>query len=209
VAREGKMKIPDEVRKTVGFITFENKKNGHIVPVGSFFFLGHEPKQGATTSSRMYAVTARHIIDKLGKNGVAETVLRLNPKTQNAPLITITIPLSNWFVHPSDKSIDVAITEMGIPSDADHLVMPISLCATEKVFLENEVELGEEVFVSGLFRHHYGNRKNIPIIRVGNLAALSDEKITTKSFGEIEGYQSWSRLSEQIFRVDKWSLYQG
>jgi hypothetical protein len=77
---------------------------------------------------------------------------------------------------------------MGIPSDADHLVMPISLCATEKVFLENEVELGEEVFVSGLFRHHYGNRKKIPIIRVGNLAALSDEKISTKSFGEIEGY---------------------
>jgi len=44
------------------------------------------------------------------------------------------------------------------------------------------------VFISGLFRHHYGAKRNIPIVRVGNLAALNEERIVTKSFGEIDAY---------------------
>jgi hypothetical protein len=98
------------------------------------------------------------------------------------------IPIDDWYVHPSNKSIDVAIYEMGIPSGTDHLVLPMSTCATKDVFKQHEVELGEEVIISGLFQHHFGTKKNIPIVRVGNLAALNDEKIVTRSFGEIDAY---------------------
>jgi hypothetical protein len=52
----------------------------------------------------------------------------------------------------------------------------------------NEVGLGDEVFVTGLFRHHHGNRRNIPIIRVGNIACLTEEKVSTKSYGDIDAY---------------------
>ena len=44
------------------------------------------------------------------------------------------------------------------------------------------------MFISGLFLHHFGKSRNIPIVRIGNLAALKEEKIATKSFGEIDGY---------------------
>ena len=44
------MKIPDEVRKVVGFIAFENKINNDIIPVGSFFYLGHDPNPGEAVS---------------------------------------------------------------------------------------------------------------------------------------------------------------
>jgi hypothetical protein len=178
------MRVPDEVRKTVGFICYEDKRNQDIIPVGSFFFFGHDPRDGETFARGMYSVTARHVIDGLRRKGVQEAILRLNPKNFNAPLITIRAPLENWFSHPNDNSIDVAVTEMGIPAEADHLVLPFSLAATERVFKDNEVELGEEVFISGLFRHHFGNRRNIPIVRVGNLAALDEEKIDD----EIECY---------------------
>jgi hypothetical protein len=94
------------------------------------------------------------------------------------------VPIKNWLFHPNDDSIDVAIIEMGIPAEADHLAVPFSRAATEQVFEDNEVELGEEVFISGLSRHHFGNRRNIPIVRVGSLAALDEEKIDD----EIEGY---------------------
>jgi hypothetical protein len=47
-------------------------------------------------------------------------------------------------------------------------------------FAEHEVALGDEVIISGLFRHHVGTKRNIPIIRVGNLSALDEEKITTR-----------------------------
>jgi hypothetical protein len=70
----------------------------------------------------------------------------------------------------------------------DHLVFPMKLCATKDIFREHEVDLGEEVVVSGLFQHHFGAKRNIPIVRVGNLAALNEEKVATKSFGEIDAY---------------------
>ena len=120
--------------------------------------------------------------------GVTEVVLRLNPHAPDASLITVTVPIAKWFSHPSDNSVDVAITEMGIAPNADHLVWPFAFCANRQTFIDNEVELGDEVFISGLFKHHFGNRRNIPIVRIGNLAAFDDEKISTEVFGDIEGF---------------------
>jgi hypothetical protein len=185
------MRVPNGVRRTVGFIGYEDKRNGEFVPSGSFFFLGHDPKDGEPISEKVYLVTARHVIDKLRDKAADDTVLRLNPKDPNAPPIRIAAPLTKWFSHPNDESIDVAITkvvtELGLPPTHDHLTVPISRCATEAVL--NEIYLGEEVFVSGLFRHQPGTHRNIPIVRIGNLAALNEERIVSNRWGkEIEGY---------------------
>jgi hypothetical protein len=59
--------------------------------------------------------------------------------------------------------------------------------ATETALRENEVGLGDEVFITGLFRHHGGTRQN-PIVRVGNIASFAEEKIQTENFGQILGY---------------------
>ncbi len=107
--KEEKMKVPDEVRKTVAFVAYENKSTNELVPVGSVFFLGHDPQDGASTSSRMYAVTARHVIDGLRKRGCSDAVIRLNMKKGEAPpLGAVFVPLDSWFVHPKDEKIDVA-----------------------------------------------------------------------------------------------------
>ena len=135
----------------------------------------------------MYAVTARHVIDGLKRTGLEEGVLRLNRKASGDTFINHNVPLSHWFVHPSDISNDVALIEMGIPVDADHLVIPMQLAVTDETISKYSIELGDEVFISGLFWHHYGNKRNIPIVRVGYLAALNEEKISTK-LGEIDGY---------------------
>lgn len=82
----------------------------------------------------------------------------------------------------------MAITPVGMTSELDHLVFPYSLCISEEKMEENEIGHGDEVFIVGLFRHHHGSKKNIPIIRVGNIAALSEEHISTQAFGEIDAY---------------------
>ena len=76
----------------------------------------------------------------------------------------------------------------GIPPEWDHLIIPLSMCVTPQTLVSNEVGLGDEVFVVGLFRHHHGTLKNIPIVRVGNLAALTEEKVSTKDFGLVDAY---------------------
>ena len=182
------MKIPDEIRKTVAFVCYENKNTGAITPVGSCFFLGSDQEPGQNFFKKVYVVTARHVIDAFRDKGIEQTILRLNSRDANPPLITHVIPIQNWFVHSAGKTIDVAIHEMAVPANMDQLVFPIQLGATKDTFKEHEVELGEEVIVSGLFQHHFGAKKNIPIIRVGNLAALNEEKVTIKGFGEIDAY---------------------
>ena len=145
------MRVRDEIRKTVAFIGYEDKQNGNFVPVGSIFFLGHDSKDGADKSPRVYVVTARHVIDGLRGKGVTHAVVRLNAKTNEPPSLSVYLSIGEWIFHPTDKSVDVAIFEMGIPADADHLVLPMSLCATKEKQAEHEVGLGEEVFISGCF----------------------------------------------------------
>jgi len=178
------MVIPDDVRKCVAFIGLQ-MADGSFRLAGSLFFLGKD-KEGETSITRMWAVTAKHVIDDIRKTGVTETFLRMNQKDGQAQWMKA--PLSSWFRHPSDSSIDVSILEMGIPSAMDHLVLPYSLCATDQKMKDSEVGLGDEVFVTGLFKHHHGTKRNIPIVRVGNLACMTEEKITTKYFGEIDAY---------------------
>ena len=185
------MKIPDAVRKTVGFVAYENKISGQIIPAGSCFFIGHDPKDGTSTSAKVYVATAAHVISALNSKGAKEVVLRLNKKSDG--LESIRIPIEKWFTHPTDKNIDVAIYEMGIPAEYDHLVIPMSMCVDEKKMADHEIDLGDEVFVSGMFRFHQGKNRNIPIIRTGNLAALKEEKIWTADYGEIDGYLIESR----------------
>jgi len=183
------MKVPNEIKKTVAFLGYVNQVTGELVPVGSVFFLGHNSKDGAPFSERVYAVTAKHVIDSLAKKGVEEVHIRLNLKSgQSYTLVAVGMQVADWFSHPSDDSIDVAIVSASIPSIADHLVLPMSLCATEQSLKENEVDVGDEVFVIGLFRHHVGKSRNIPIVRVGNLATMDEETVATTGFGEMRAY---------------------
>jgi hypothetical protein len=86
------MRVRDEIRKTVAFIGYEDKQNGNFVPVGSIFFLGHDSKDGADKSPRVYVVTARHVIDGLRGKGVTHAVVRLNAKTNEPPSLSVYLP---------------------------------------------------------------------------------------------------------------------
>jgi hypothetical protein len=50
------MKIPDEVRKAVGFVMYLDQVSKELVPVGSCFFLGHDPKDGAHSHQRFISL---------------------------------------------------------------------------------------------------------------------------------------------------------
>ena len=181
------VKIPDQVRKTVAFIAYVDQRDQTIRPVGSVFFVGPDPLPGTQSASRVFAVTARHVIEGLSRKGCQECVLRLNPVDPERDVVSITVPLDRWQFHPHDASLDVAVYEQGIPADVDQLVLPLGLGATPEQLAANEVDLGDEVFISGLFIHHYGARRNIPIVRTGNLAALDEEPVVTKR-GLIQAY---------------------
>ena len=47
--------------------------------------------------------------------------------------------------------------------------------------------MGDEVIIVGLFTRRAGEEKNLPILRVGNIASMPEERVNTK-FGLVEAY---------------------
>jgi len=172
------MIVPEAVRKCVAFLALQ-RADGEFQLAGSVFWVG-KAKEGEDKADTVYAVTARHVIDRIRSKGVEDVFVRLNHR--NAGLHWGTSKVSDWYVHPSDPSLDVAILRTGMHPDSDHLALPYSIRVTDEVMRDNAVGLGEEVFITGLFRHHHGSQRNIPIVRVGNLACMGEECIATRDF---------------------------
>lgn len=177
------MIIPDEIRKCVAFVGYQ-MADGTFRMGGSAFFIGKPCENGK--ADPVYWVTARHVIDGIRNKGLDKICIRAN--TKEGKSMWIASELSQWFWSQEDQSLDVAILRAGIWGELDHQVIPYTLCATEQVLKKHEVALGDEVFITGLFRHHHGEQRNIPIARVGNLASMTEDKIVTKDFGGIDAF---------------------
>ncbi|MCK4470418.1 MAG: hypothetical protein KAW49_01390, partial [Anaerolineae bacterium] len=42
---------------------------------------------------------------------------------------------------------------------------------------------GDEVFIVGLFAHLAGSARNMPIVRMGNVAMMDEEPVYSRDFG--------------------------
>jgi hypothetical protein len=177
------MIVPDSMRKSVVFIGYR-MDNGDMKFAGSAFFLGKSV--GNRRSDYVHLITAKHVIDRIRKYGLQHVLIRVNLK--NGESAWYQTETSDWKYHPTDLSVDVAVTPCGIPDDWDHLVFPTSMVGTPQQLAAKELSLGDELFIVGLFHHHAGTKRNIPIIRVGNLSALAEEKVEAKEFGYIDAY---------------------
>ena len=106
-----------------------------------------------------------------------------------------------FFYHPENERnpTDVAAcpishilaTESGTEVEADVVFMSLdgqgSFLPTAE-FKQQYMGRGGEIAIVGLFRSHYGQDRNIPIVRVGSIAALPEEPVWTKYAGFIEAY---------------------
>ena len=50
--------------------------------------------------------------------------------------------------------------------DYDHIYYPVTSFLTDELIKANEIDCGDEVFITGLFKHHVGHIKNSPIARI-------------------------------------------
>jgi hypothetical protein len=176
------MIVPEQVRKCVVFIGYQ-LADGQPRLVGSAFFIGRDTD--TDQAKDVFLVTARHVIEGIQKRGVQHVFIRAN--TIAGMSVWAKCESNEWLYHKTDQTADVALLRTGVPQGWDHLVIPVSMCATAAAMTASEVALGDEVFVVGLFRHHHGTQKNIPIVRVGNLAARAEEKVVT-NLGPMDAY---------------------
>lgn len=176
--------IPPQVTQCVVFIGCQ-KIDGTFVYLGTAFYYAIQPQADEAYST--YLVTARHVLDNVrSKLSLDQVFIRVNLK--NGTSTHYSANISDWYIHPTDASLDVAIFRTTIPDEFDHIAVADQMCVTDEILTEHEVGLGDEVFITGLFRHHHGVNKNVPIARVGNLASMLIPQIMTEHCGEIEAY---------------------
>ena len=180
------MRIRQDDLKSVFFIGYQNQTDNKMIPIGSAVYLCEDD------ASQGYIVTAAHIIHKLKALGVKKVYVFVNFKPDKAPKpenqkAFLTTEISSWVMHPTDEAIDIAFFSFTLSHDADYLAIKFQNCMNDKLFVEHEVSIGDELIITGLFHHHAGQYRNIPIVRIGNLAALNEEKIMTK-LGPMDAY---------------------
>ncbi len=176
------MFIPDDLRKCVAYVCFK-LADGSTKFAGSVFFVSRPMADDITDFAFGYAVTARHVIDGIKDKGIASVFLRVNSRTG---LKWIDTPAIGWISHPNPL-VDVAIYRMVLTDDLDHFAWPVRGFLNSETIYKEKVGIGEDVFFTGLFSQYHGRSKNIPIVRVGNIAAMPDEPVSTE-FGLMQAY---------------------
>ncbi len=184
------MVIPDEVRQCVAFVYFETAP-GVRVPAGTAFLVADMETAAGQERAFFYAVTARHVIEKVVAEGSGGGVwLRLN--TVDGESDWVEVPLEHWRSHPGDRDemwgkhhdeprydVSVCLIQLNPEVYEFKAVRTATFLDQERV-AERGIGPGDEVFLTGLFGHHQGRRKNLPIIRCGTIAALPDEPVETR-----------------------------
>jgi hypothetical protein len=179
--------IPEVIRKSVAFACYRDKE-GKRRYAGTVFFLQDEVDK-RTGLAFTVTVTAKHVILKIVEKSIDQVVL-LDINLRNGGSDVVPINASDWIfnsnlLHPTD----VAVCTWCPPGDIyDWLATPMSMIATDDLTANGSIGLGNEVFTVGLFKEYYGQHKNQPIVRIGNVAMLPDELVPTRDFGDVEAY---------------------
>jgi hypothetical protein len=167
------MRVPDHFLKCVGFVaelvssdadgdTYDHQATGFFVNIRS-------DRQG---SSYYLFVTAKHVAEDLKDKEIAFIVNK-----KDGGVTSLTMASQSWFLHPTDKSVDVAVLPFNMTPDLDLVSIPLDRFLTPALMLERGIGIGDEVFVPGLFTYATGVKRNMPILRHGNLAMIPDEPI--------------------------------
>jgi hypothetical protein len=172
------VRVPQEVLKCVAFVgeVTHRGDNGEVYgDLNATGFLVSVRSRHFPELKYVYFVTAKHVADDLAAK---QPYLLVNSK--NGPPMRLTNFYPRWFFHPTDKKADVAIIQIAEHPDADHLAVSMDLFVTQAdIASRQSVDIGDEVFVTGLFTLAPGQKRNLPIVRHGNVAMIPDEQIQT------------------------------
>jgi hypothetical protein len=149
----------------------------------------------------LYLVTAHHVAKAL--NNYSDAVARVNDIDGNP--YTVSIPQERsfealptaWHRH-NDLSVDLTV-RVFLPDEYDRSTkrsighgsayVPEAMFIREMQFEGNTgIGIGDEIFIAGLFHFVYGKQSNSPIIRIGNIAMLPNERVYSREYGFMEAY---------------------
>jgi hypothetical protein len=161
------MRVPDRITESVAFLCVITPQ-GDLRFGGTAFFVGIGVENAGPYS---YLVTARHCIRQAEHYG--KLFLRLNRKNGEAKLIELP---NNW-LFPDDEASDVAILRFNPEEQFEFSLVKQDTFATGEVIEQEQIGIGDELFICGLLRTQPGELRNTPVIRTGIIASMPVEPL--------------------------------
>lgn len=180
--------FPPQLLQCVCFLGYRDNESIERVAGSAFWVCRHPVDEPLMLGERLtfaYLVTAAHVIDEIRKSSSDNRALvRVNTKEGGQEWIETYVGC--WKTHP-DNAVDIAVMKFGPGKQFDHICWMEHTFVGSKDIVKYRIELADEVYFPGLFWPHTGKRRNIPIVRVGNIACLRGEKVAT-AFGDADAY---------------------
>lgn len=165
------MRIPDRIKECVCFLCVRTKDK--LEYGGTAFFVQAWSDKFGSDLSWTYLVTAKHCVER-AMSRYGHLMARVNQQKSGAVLID----LSNKWVYHDQESSDVAVLEWSDDRPLEIATIRIPKgCATTTVVKDAHIGIGEDLFIAGLFTQRHGTQRNIPIVRTGVIASMSDEPL--------------------------------
>jgi hypothetical protein len=170
------MRIPDGWLPSPVF--FGGRDSGGRLHYRATAFLISTPT-ALTKIGGICLVTARHNVQG-ALEAYGNVWVRLNTSDGEAMDVEIA---ASW-AYPDNPASDVAAVPFWPPPAWEGVAIPADWFATDEIIETQGVGIGEELVVIGLFSHHVGKNRNLPIVRSGNIASMPLEPLIDQDTGD-------------------------
>jgi hypothetical protein len=177
------VRVPDRILKAAVFLGLDQPLGREYGGTGYIVAVEYTSRYPF-----MFLVTAAHVAEELEGR---DFYVRSNYKDGSLAELKQDSENTKWWYHSNEKeTVDAAAMLLPIKSilDLDIEPIPIGDFVSEETIQTGNLGIGDEVFVAGLFRKAQGTLRNIPIIRIGNVAMMPKEKIP---FPTVERPNQW------------------
>ena len=167
------MRVPEIVRQGVVFLARAIQKGSQewLHFAGTGFLVNVPANIGEPDRFYVFLVTAKHVVEQLA---LGDWVMRVNTKDGGFKDIR-GAKNHKWWFHPTEEDrTDVAVTWAQLPEDAAISVLPQEAFLHDRLIKDAGVGAGDEVFMVGLFNRMRGRSRNLPLVRIGNIAMIPD-----------------------------------
>jgi len=177
------MHIDEGILRTVGFIGYPAADAFHAE--GNCFLLRLEQEN----EPFIYLVTARHLVRPTSRgieeHSVERPVHVRFPRRNRLPLV-IEMARVDWVPH-ADPRVDVCVAEFDLrrwDADGD---LQITTLEYPSIALDDSraghfgFGIGSEIFIPSVFVGHEGELTNLPIVRLGSVAAMATAPVRNAS----------------------------
>jgi hypothetical protein len=172
------MRVRDNLTQCVCFLCVQKREQDRtMLHYGGTAFFVSVPSNAASGGQYIYVVTAKHCIEKAKNSG--DLFLRINTQDGGVELIKMT---SEWD-YPDNEAVDLAVLREELPDTCEFTSIPMEMLATDEVIQREQIGIGDNLVITGLFTQHYGTQRNLPIVRTGIIASMPHEPLQDENTG--------------------------